>query len=357
MSEDVISNNQEYYETFFEDDEYDEYDDSDIEEDELLDDDSNEEEISIEEVFDEQENEPLITSNDNVILDNDSEWKFDLPSVGRSVSINEFGLQEFLYEPIYNPNNEFNGFYKCHANIIGHEIDGTKIWHPMRILLSKKYKGANLEKFIQILSSKYNFLGAPIIYNAPFLLEYSREIEINNDQIIDTVDSKIISMFVGKTNEEEISSIRNKLMMSVINTYDGRGKLCIDYYVISVLKDEKTNKEFRVPNYFILFNLIEKVRHMGSLGIQTTNFINSVNDKINDNINILKNMSVTEETYDIIVNMLGKRLVKDIHELWDRLPDDYKNMYYFLNLASLFLMKNYRTNKRVDISKFLLKNI
>jgi len=297
----------------------------------------------IEEVHTEEPVE-LVQKVDTV---NSTGWTFslrDMTSIG--VSIKEFG-QEYQYKEILTPNNEKTGLYTVCCL-----LEGSTKWVPLNGVLTRKYVIASSEKFINLLQDKIKLTEEPKVYIEPFRSTWLGSTNYDIKTFDDDDASMIFSIITG-IDGIKLSSVKSKLNIAVVNSYNGSRSLRLDYVVNTIgsinNSDSSSNTTHKMKDFFTLCNFSSKFIHAGSLQEIDTD-VTSIQANVDHTIQKLKSYNTNIED---IIEKISKNFKKETRDHFQgqcsNLQPAYKNLYFILLITSVLLERNYTVLQHINI--------
>lgn len=264
-----------------------------------------------------------------------------------NLEITEFGQQTFKFRKVKDPNDEYTDKFEVFTKQVGSEH-----WDILNGLLTERYSVARLEPFVSSLSNSINVIGTPTARIEGFKSMWVGGLQ-SPINLWDDESAKLVFALITGTPIEDIDNITTKLNVMVVNSYDGKGKLRIDYALKTTAQANGSAQEFH--DYFSLVKFSSKVIHGQNLENVSAD-INTIMTNIVATAAQLKTVSIEDNT---LVEKIAQRMPSDgknaLMGIWETMVPDIKNMYYLAIIASIVLDKYWSltgyTNARSVLEK------
>jgi len=279
----------------------------------------------------------------------------DIPK-GKTLRVNEFsGKQIYQYQELLTPDDEQTGMFMCFCQDDRIKKDGKTPWVPMKGgTLSDRYVVVQAEELIKSIldevdEDKTN--KQHTICHEPYLLEYgiktNHKIELFNDET-----AKIIFNMITGLDDKDYQDLRSTIHVVIVNSYDGKKSLRLDFVVKTSAK--VGDSEYNLIDYFTLGNNSHILEHMSNSVKSVSAKFESIKNSVDGNVAILKEH---KSSIDSIIVDIASRFKKANREafitLCDNLPNDDKNLFFVMIMASIVLTKNYSLQERMKIRTYI----
>lgn len=287
-------------------------------------------------------------NNDNINEEpdkkSDKNWIIKLSSISDSSGMIEFG-DEYIFKAVNNPDET-----KSDKFIVFCKPENSDRWE-CEAFLTKRYNIASIEKFIENLSLNLDDSKAEI-KKIPYHISYSNfatEENLNLNLFDGEIGKLLFTILIGE-DINNFEKIKSNLLINVINSYNGKKRLRIDYNLKSSYKINDKDVDF--VDYFTLSKHSKSIVHKSGL-FDLKEEIISIIPIIQTEIDIIK-------TYD---NDLRKHIeniadcfIRDSKKLFytycGGLTGAYLTLFYVLIVASIVLSKDYNL-----MTHFKVKNV
>lgn len=264
-----------------------------------------------------------------------------------NLEITEFNQQTYKFCKVKDPNGEYTDKFEVFTRPVG-----SATWDILNGLLTERYSVARLEPFVESLSNSINLIGTPSARIDGFKSMWVGGLQ-SPINLWDDESAKLVFALITGTPIEAIDNITTKLNVMVVNSYDGKGKLRIDYALKTTAQANGSSQEFH--DYFSLVKFSSKVIHGQNLENVSAD-INTIMTNIQATVDVLKTISIEEND---LVEKIAQRMPSDgknaLMSIWETMVPDIKNMYYLAIVSSIVLDKYWSltgyTNARTVLEK------
>jgi hypothetical protein len=314
---------------------------------------------SIDQVVEEvnEEEESLQTISDDEIEIPESSPKPDknfTTRLEKATTITEFGLQEYSYLPILDPDKSETGYFSCHTRDISNK-EKSENWKTAAAVLSKRYKVVNLEKIINVIRADTELINKENLKREGFLLSWHGEIE-GTFKVFDSREASIIFSILTGHEPKDFEKATTTAKLAITNSYHGKKSLTADFILDNMVLIKK--KQMNVPDFFTLLHKSSRAIHAGSLIDDVNSEITKIQEYINDCKRMLKgHRDNIDQFMEKIQAKLGKKDRSNIIDLWEAVPSDHKNMFLALLIISYVLGNNYSIETHAQIRPIVSSEI
>lgn len=288
------------------------------------------------------------SSEDSKVAD----WGIKLIDAGdQDLTIEEFGKQKYTYKHIKDPLGNNTGYFSCHCNNNNQKDDkGNLVWHTKNQCLSKNYIVARVEDLISNLKKKVSIKGETV-YHSPFTVSWFGKTNHKLEMFDNKYERAIFDILMFEDSEKEYSNVSNQINMGVLNSYDGRSSIRMNYSVKMAISDlDGNNSVFN--DYFTLSLRSTKVSHKGNLDEIKSN-LDSIEDNLDEDIKILKSYSPKnlEDHVKNIASKLKEGKKAEFLNQYSKIKEKkaYDNLFYVLLLLSKHLGNSYSSAQHLTL--------
>lgn len=300
-----------------------------------------------------EDNDEEETQETTSVVKKDSktaDWGVKLINSGdNDLIIEEFGKQKYVYKHIKDPLGNNTGYFSCHCNNNNQKDDkGNLIWYTKNQCLSKHYIVARVEELINNLKNKITIKDEKL-YHSPFTVSWVGKTNHKLKLFNNKYEQAIFDILMFEDSEKEYSNLSNQIDMSVLNSYDGRSSIRLNYSVKMAIKDSDGKKSDFV-DYFTLSLRSNKVSHKGNLD-EIKSSLSSIDENLENDINILKSYSPKKFEDDVktIASKLKEGKKAEFLSEYEKIKNkkNYNNLFYVLLLLSKHLNDSYSSHQHL----------
>jgi len=270
-------------------------------------------------------------------------------------SVVDYGT-EWVYRKIHKPYNDkpttyWNLFYK------NKDLDDYNI---IPGVLSSKYTIVKTQDIVENIKKS---LGGDVT-DPPKIVRNTSDISVSftleefefRDKIEDSSAMEEDHFLFNLLTDINIDEIKRKTSLSfnVINSMTGSRSVILRYgFYTKIIPNIKSIKPLLINNTYILDDFANQLSHGKNLNI-TYHEVANVQKNISNKIDEYKNTPVSDETIELFkkYNFLIKP-VKMIMSIWNNLPKEYKNFYYFTMIISYVVSGTRHINLELKMRRFI----
>lgn len=278
-----------------------------------------------------------------------SSWVIPLSTVTNNVTISEFYTQTYKMVRVKDPDGNPTSKFCCFVKHMEEE------WKILPGLLSNQYSIVSIEAFVHALMQNIGGIeGSPRIYYDDWKILYEQQInEALDIWDYDDATKTVFSIITG-AEVQTLESIRTKIYLRVVNSYDGTSKLNVSYGLSTQANVEGDSLEIR--DMFSLSRYSHRLKHDQNLS-EISSDIQSIRETISANMAVLKEAPVDRFTFDNVLERLNKENKNLLQNMWENLPENMKTYYYFGVLLSVTFTKNWNFSSYSKVEKILSSKI
>lgn len=288
------------------------------------------------------ESEIIEQQEESVVESNDITWFHNLSEVEDELEIVEFEQYRYLFRKVSDPTGEssdkFLVFYKDHTK------EEPK-WETLVHLLSNQYTVALTEAAFENTVANMEYGVTDIHVNSvPFRMVVSAETSCPIN-LFEEESMKLAFQIVTGINPEQFNNVSSKVLINIINTYNGTKKINRSYEIKTVA-NRGNEGDLTYRDYFLISTLNESFIHNESNLGGTTVALRTAQQALNNNIHVLSN--ITEGVNDIVEyvkDKLSKEERNSFIDMWENIPAENKSLLMFIVLISHVLEKSENINK------------
>jgi hypothetical protein len=288
-------------------------------------------EASVESVQIENDVTTIEETQDTQAITND--WITSLSTMDY-FELNEFSQQYRWYrvptpdhtEENRNLTNKFKVFCKW--------PDKSNDWVIMNGLLTERYSVASLKGFTDALCSTLgieneNYITHLGYFRSLWLKDLDSPVEVFED---DT--AKMIFALISGTPIEHLDEVSTRLSLMVVNSYNGKTKLGIDYELKTTANVNSASTTFR--DYFTLSRYSTEVIHGNQL-INISSDIGNIIENLNNTVDHLKAIELTSREIESIGSCFNKESKSTFLDICTNMTPDFRNLFHVSIVASIVL--------------------
>jgi len=269
-------------------------------------------------------------------------WFHNLSEVETQLEIVEFEQYRYLFKKVADPegeqSNKFLVFYKDHTK------EEPK-WETLVHLLSDQYTVALTEAAFENTIANMEYGVTDVTINSvPFRMIVSAETSCPIN-LFQQEEMKIVFQIVTGIDPDQFSNISSKVIINIINTYNGTKKINRTYE-IKTTADRGDDEHHSFKDYFLISTLNESFIHSENYLGRTTVALRTAQQALDNNIHVLN--SITEGVESIskyVSEKLGKEEKNMFTDMWENIPAESKTLLMFIVLISYILEKSENRNK------------
>lgn len=260
-----------------------------------------------------------------------TDWVVHLRSVN-SYELNEFGRYDYNFVRIKDPND----IYTDKFAVFG-KMNGSEDWNILNGLLSDRYGIAKTETFVNELRESIAIVGEPTLktelFKTAWIADLSSPVELWEEEA-----AKIAFAIVTGTDIDDINNINSNVSVVLMNSYDGKSRLRLDYALTTRAAIDGSIHKFQ--DYFSMVSHSTRIVHSRNL-VNVNHDIDSMRQNIISTMTRLKETSISDD--DQIIEKLVKAFNAEggrvFENTWIHMVPDYRNLYYLCIVASIILDK------------------
>lgn len=267
--------------------------------------------------------------------------------------ITEFDKMDIVYKRVRNPVGQLTDYYSSHCHIKG-QVDTNDVpVYGTSNQLSKHYIAIHMEYLIKEIKSGIQFDNEKI-YVEPFICTWRADTK----KTLTTMDSdleKDLFMIYSGFDSEKIFNVKDtKIELYISNSYDGKSAI-LSNFVINMMGVDGNGNQKVVRDFFSIRDVKNKFLHKGIQISDIQSTLSNIDLNINNDIQIMKNIKMTEEEINEIATKFQKSKAKQIRQRYESLPDKYKNMYFSLLIVSSILSDDYKASEHFNVQPIVNK--
>lgn len=256
----------------------------------------------------------------------------------------------FRYNKIIDPSgrltNKWNLFVKK---------ENMESWNLISSMLSNEYTVCKTQAALHTIKKQ---LGGNIIgeFNRQQGSYVDCSFTLEGYQIQHSEDHDINRLLFNLLTGLDIDVQEQKYMLSfnLVNSLVGTHSLCLNYGFVTKLEGtkEKISKAIVVNNKYVLNEYQSTIIHNKKLKINYAE-VENVKESISQRIDLYKKTNVTKEFLDKFKENFLKRITKKVDALWEELPNDMRNFYYFSFITSFVAQQESRIDFDISSRRFI----
>lgn len=290
------------------------------------------------------------------------EWEYKLRDMANGVlELREFDRQLYHYKPIKDPSNKDTGYFTCHCNIDDHRgSDGQLIWNSDHHCLSGVYSPIHMEKVVSNIKENIAIKSDKVYTDNPFILSWRGVTEQSIPGLGNSYRSRIFAMLTG-IPKEDIDVLTNTIEINLDNSYNGKSSIRASF-VINLKLSDSNDKITRFRDFFTLNSEHIRVFHKGTFD-DLQGKLAELPTKIDNNVDFMKSIPINDadgrdrKYYNAFMFGVRGDYRKEFLNIWSRVPDSMKNLYYASLILSSMLNKEFDNKLRLEWSNTIEKAV
>ena len=233
----------------------------------------------------------------------------------------------------------------------------STVWQVVNGLLTNNYSVVPTERVLATIKSQLggdvrgerHFINGATMYCRFALQGYELEYAEKDD---------VTKMIFNLMTDIDVDALTQEYILSfnLINNLSGTQSLRLNYGFLCNLKSADKKNTLAINNMHVLKEFESILVHNSQLNVNYVE-VNNVKEAIGNQIEKFKKIDISPEFLEEFKMMFPVKIVKEVFDIWARITEEYRNMYYFTLIISAVSTSKEKIDFEVRSRNFIAEYI